>query len=145
MRGRSAGKKASWSALQRLSMRFFFFFLLQELHVASAAGPFVPDAHYHNSVAVALCAKTKPEPPEPSHPAEVCRRARRRLLVSEGDKHSDTSSGERRLRRRHCALPHFTWWLVLQSAPLFSPASQAVELLSLFGRGLTANPTESFA
>lgn len=125
MRGRSAEKKprrrrckcSQWDFEMVCLCFFVWFFFCMQLLPQGLLFQTLSTTTRMQSSRVQNQART----PEPSHPTEFCRRPRRRLLVSEGDKHSNTSSGEPRLRRGHCALPHFTWWLVLQSAPLSSP------------------------
>lgn len=136
MRGRSAGKKPRRLRCKGSQWKFF--------HAASAAGPFVPDALYHNSDVLVSCAKpgqnprTEPSrwglPSPPSTPP--------RLRGWQTLQHVLW-----RAAAQEEALRFATFHLVVSFAQcsIIQSASQAVELLSLFGRELTSNPTRSFA
>lgn len=132
MRGRSAGKKPRRRRCKGSQWDFFFFFFLPR-------GPFVPDALYHNSDVFVLCAKPGQNPrTEPS-----------RWGLPSSPSTPPCFWGWQTLQ-------HVEWWAAAQEEALrfatfhlvvsfaegsiIQSASQAVELLSLFGPWVDCKP-----
>lgn len=165
------GGKASSSALQRRSeLVFLFFFLCRSCTQLPPRGfcfqtlslPTTPLWCGGMQIRSASACETRPEPQtEPTPPASPRRHPAEVLQAPSSPSTPPCLGGWQTLQHvewravaREEALRFATFHLVVSFAecsiipvrpPAAQSASQTVELLSLFGRGLGANATESFA